>query len=276
MFLALKSFENQLLNQNLLISTDNSSVVAYLNKKGGTHSQEMCALIWSIMAWTNARGIQIRAKHIPGNLSVLADSLSRKDKVIKTEWALNHQAFNQICHCCHQPMVDLFATKLNHKLPMYVSPVLDSQAWETDALNITWEGLDACVLSSGSQSSGDSKYDHLQVQNRHDCTRVARDVLVLGSGGSVHKTPSKTSLVCESIDSTFQQQTSQQSSFPESSCLASGVSHEHSGRSQRRWRSELRSLRGTAQGESMNQGGPFLGSGVKRARWTSPIPLFQM
>ena len=59
-----------------------------------------------------------------------------------------------------------------------------------------------CVLSSGSRSSGDSKDDHLQVQNHHDCTRVAR---VLGSGGSVHKTTSKTSLVGESVDSTIQQ-----------------------------------------------------------------------
>ena len=73
-----KIIRNQLLNQNLLIFTDNSLVVAYLNKQGGTHSQEMCALIWRIMAWANARGIQIRAKHIPGNLNVLADSLSRK------------------------------------------------------------------------------------------------------------------------------------------------------------------------------------------------------
>ena len=87
-----------------------------------------------------------------------------------------------------------------------------------------------CVLSSGLGLAGDAKDDHLQVQNHHDCTRVARDVLVLGSGESVHKTPSKTSLVGESVDSTFQQQTSQQSSLLESSCLASGVSHEHSGR----------------------------------------------
>ena len=87
-----------------------------------------------------------------------------------------------------------------------------------------------CVLSSGSHSSGDSKDDHLQVQNHHDCTRVARDVLVLGSGGSVHKASSETSLVGGSVDSAFQQQTSQQSDVPESSCLASGVSHEYSER----------------------------------------------
>ena len=71
--------------------------------------------------------------------------------------------------------------------------------------------------------------DHLQVQNNHDCTKVARDVLVLGSGGSVQKTSSKTSLVGESVDSTIQLQTSQQSGLLESSCLASGVSHEYSG-----------------------------------------------
>ena len=115
-------------------------------------------------------------------------------------------------------MVDLFATRLNHKLPMYVSPVPDSQAWETDALNIS------CVLSSGSHNTGDSKDDHLQVQNHHDCSRVARNVLVLGSGGSVDEAPSKTSFVGESVVSTIQQQTSQQSSLFEPPCLASGVS----------------------------------------------------
>ena len=85
-------------------------------------------------------------------------------------------------------------------------------------------------VSSGPHPSGDSTYDHLQVQNHHDCTRAARDILVLGSGESVHKTPSKISLVGESVDSTIQQLTSQQTSLLESSCLASGVSHKHSER----------------------------------------------
>ena len=109
------------------------------------------------------------------------------------------------------------------------------------------------VLSNGLASAGDAKDDHLQVQNHHDCTRVARDVLGLGSGVSVHKTPAKTSLVGESVDSTIQQQISQQSSLFESSCLASRVSHEHSGRFPEEVAKQLRSLRGTPQGESVNQ-----------------------
>ena len=37
----------------------------------------------------------------------------------------------------------LFATHLNHKLPLYVSPVPDPKAWDIDALNINWMGLTA-------------------------------------------------------------------------------------------------------------------------------------
>ena len=71
-------------------------------------------------------------------------------------------------------------------------------------------------MSSGPHPSGDSTDSHLQVQNHHDW--VARDCLVLGS---VHKTSSKTFLGGKSVDSTIQQQTSQQSSLLEYSCLAS-------------------------------------------------------
>ena len=41
--LALQSFKDQCQNQTLLVATDNSTVVAYINKQGGTHSAEMCA-----------------------------------------------------------------------------------------------------------------------------------------------------------------------------------------------------------------------------------------
>ena len=41
---------------------------------------------------------------------------------------------------CHS---DLFATHLNHKLPLYVSPVLDPNVWDIDALNLNWTGLTA-------------------------------------------------------------------------------------------------------------------------------------
>ena len=37
--------------------------------------------------------------------------------------------------------MDLFATSRNKKLPTYVSPIPDPQAWAVDALNIPWKNM---------------------------------------------------------------------------------------------------------------------------------------
>ena len=47
--LTLQRFKDQCQNQTVLVATDNSTVVAYINKQGGTHSAEMCALLWKII-----------------------------------------------------------------------------------------------------------------------------------------------------------------------------------------------------------------------------------
>ena len=248
-----------------------------LSKQTGRHpfSRNVC-LIWRIMAWTNARGIQIRAEHILGNLNVLADSLSRKDKVIQTEWALNHRMFNQICHCWHQPMVDLFATKLNHKLSMYVSPVPDGRAWETDALNISWEGLDAYVFCAVALIP--------QVIQKMTTYRCRIIMIAPGWPGMSWfwdlvdlstRLPLRLPLWVDLLTQTFSNRLHNNLTYLNLHAwhLESVLKVQED--SQRRWRSELRSLSDTPRGESMNQGGPYLGSGVRRVRWTSQIPLFQ-
>ena len=137
--LALRSFKDQCQNQTVLVATDNSTVVAYINKEGGTHSAEMCALLWKIMTWCHHCHITLKARHIPGCLNVMADLLSRSNQVQSTEWSLHPQMFKQICQKWFTPHVDLFATHLNHKLPLYVSP----KAWDIDALKINWTALTA-------------------------------------------------------------------------------------------------------------------------------------
>ena len=82
---------------NSVSSMDNSTVVAYINKQGGTHSAEMCALLWKIMTWCHHFHITLKARHIPGCLNVMADLLSRSNQVQSTEWSLHPQMFKQIC-----------------------------------------------------------------------------------------------------------------------------------------------------------------------------------
>ena len=64
--LALQSFKDQCQNQALLVATNTSTVVAYINKQGGTHSVEMCALLRKIMTWCHHYQITLKARHIPG------------------------------------------------------------------------------------------------------------------------------------------------------------------------------------------------------------------
>ena len=139
--LALQFFKTTCKNNRVLIASDNTSIVSYINKQGGTKSAELCALMWRILTWCNLNNVTLRARHIPGSLNVIADGLSRRNQIQSTEWSLSPQVFKQISRIWESPQVDLFATRLNTKLPLYVSPIPDPQAWAVDALNIPWENL---------------------------------------------------------------------------------------------------------------------------------------
>ena len=145
-FLALKAFESLCRGRVVLVATDNTTVVAYINKEGGMCSGSVCALLWRLLCWCNLREICLRARHIPGQLNVVADKLSRHRQVIQTEWFLHLDVFTEICHKWHLLEVDLFATRYNCKLPRFVSPVPNPKAWAVDALSLSWEDLDLYVF----------------------------------------------------------------------------------------------------------------------------------
>ena len=94
--LALKSFEPLCKGHIVLVATDNTTVVSYINKQGGMRSGSLCALLWRLLSWCHPREIVLRARHIPGHLNVIADKLSRHNQVIQTEWSLSQQVFNQL------------------------------------------------------------------------------------------------------------------------------------------------------------------------------------
>ena len=141
--LALKSFEHLCRDQIVLVATDNTTVISYINKQGGMRSGSLCALLWRLLSWCHPRGISLRGRHIPGQLNVIADKLSRHNQLIQTEWSLSQQVFNLLCSRWFRPQVDLFATRFNPKLPKFVSPVPDPAAWAVDAMSLSWETLDA-------------------------------------------------------------------------------------------------------------------------------------
>ena len=124
-----------------MIAMDNTSVVPYINKLGSTRSSQMYALLWQLMAWCTKNMVSIKARHIPGCLNVLTDSLSRRNQIQSTEWPLNPTVVKSLFKRWGTPHVDLFAMRHNHKLSLFLLPVPDPLAWEVEALHQDWTGL---------------------------------------------------------------------------------------------------------------------------------------
>ena len=72
-FLALKEFQKLCIGKMVRVATDNTTVVAYINKEGGMRSGPLCALLWRILTWCTGKEVTLKARHIPGRLNVVAD-----------------------------------------------------------------------------------------------------------------------------------------------------------------------------------------------------------
>ena len=85
-----------------------------------------------MLLWCQSQGIFLSARHIPGKLDIIADALSHLQSILHTEWTLHEAMLHQAWNVWFHPMVDVFATHFNHRLLLYVSPVLDPEAWVVD------------------------------------------------------------------------------------------------------------------------------------------------
>ena len=96
----------------VLIATDNTTVVGYINKQGGTHSNLLLRLVLDLFLWLQIQDITPRARHIPVCLNVIADRLSPPNQPIMKEWSLHPEVVNLIFktvgnsssgHVCQSP-----------------------------------------------------------------------------------------------------------------------------------------------------------------------------
>ena len=279
--LALKGFQENLQGQSVLICSDNSTVVSYLNKEEGTHSIEMCALIWRILAFTNSRRIQIRARHVPGSLKCdsrlpIKKGQGHTNRVVPSPTDI-------------QPNLQSLAHTIGR-------PVCNSSKLQTSNLCISCprqKGLEnrcieyllgrprrLCLLSSSHPATKKKKKKKKKKKITYPCRMI---VLAPGLPGmpwfwDLVDLSTRVPLQLPHWKTLLKQ--------PHSNRFHNNV--EYLNRhvwlldsrnpiledSHLRWQKELRHLRGNPQEKSTNQGGPFMGNGAHRIRWTSPQQLF--
>ena len=138
---SLQTFLPHLSGKVVRLFTDNTTVAFYVNKQGGAHSIPLSQAAEALLMWCHRHRISLSARHIPGKLNILADSLSRSHCVLQTEWTINLDCLRPVWEQWFRPMVDLFVTRFNHRLQLYISPVPDPEALAVDALSVNWTNL---------------------------------------------------------------------------------------------------------------------------------------
>ena len=141
-WLGLSHFTGVLQGKTVAVFSDNATALSYLAKEGGTRSTSLNAEAQRILAWAEVHSVTILTQFVKGSSNVLADCLSRRAQIISTEWTLHHEVCSQLWKLWGYPTVDLFATRLNFRLPNFVSPFHDPCAVATDAFLYNWNHQD--------------------------------------------------------------------------------------------------------------------------------------
>jgi hypothetical protein len=120
--LALSRMLPDIRDSSVLVQTDNTTVVAYINHDGGTRSPTLNRFTRALILWCLENRVSIRAVHIAGADKVVPDRLSRplhgpmapfRDRLRSVEWSLDQGVALQLFQRWGPPGIDLFATVSN-------------------------------------------------------------------------------------------------------------------------------------------------------------------
>ena len=194
-----------------------------------------------------------------------ADKLSRLGQTIQTEWSLHPDVFQTICSRWHQPQVDLFATRFNNKLPQFVSPIPEPQAWAVDGCTPSVLGRSGPICLPTSSHLGQSG-EKLQ---DYSCNRII--LIALGWPNmpwfwDLVAMSSQIPLCLPNLVTQPFNQTHRNLSNLNLHAWLLEPQQSRSRASLRQWQHELRLLKEDQPDLSIRQSGPFLRSGASVIR----------
>ena len=196
-------------------------MVAYINKQGGTHSAEMCTLLWKIMTWCHHYQITLKATHsrvseCDGRPSVQVEP-SAVDRMVTASTDIQtdlskvvHPSCRSICHSSDPQTSTVHVSSprpkcLGHRCSKH----------RLDGSHCL------CLNTNGSPSQGDPKSQAMPLSDRCNNPRLARDTLVLGPIAALKRDPTTPTSVNNSAQTVPQLCVSQQSTTSQPPCLVS-------------------------------------------------------
>ncbi|XP_058865945.1 uncharacterized protein LOC131708048 [Acipenser ruthenus] len=136
-FLALQHFLPVLSGAHVLIRTDSTTVVAYINHQGGLRSPGLHRIAFRLLIWAQANLLSLRATHIPGVVNLAADLLSRRGPH-PSEWRLHPQTVECIWERFGKAQVDLFTSAETTHCPLWYTLCHSGGPLGVDTLAHVW------------------------------------------------------------------------------------------------------------------------------------------
>ena len=122
--LGLQHFQCLLAGSSVGVFADNTTVLAFVRKQGGTHSRLLNEEAQLLLRWADKQQILLLPQFVIGTHNMVANSLSRPNEVIRSEWTLAQEVVDHLV-CRWPATINLFAIALNHRLPLYFAPMAD-------------------------------------------------------------------------------------------------------------------------------------------------------
>ena len=134
-------------NRHIKIFCDSQVAIGCIQRQGSTKSIACNTETRNLLLYCEKMNFVLTLAYIGTSENVEADFESRNFANPDTEWSLNQAVFNQIC-CIFQisPEIDLFAERLNKKLPQYCAWKPDPYASFVDAFAVQWSDFNCVYL----------------------------------------------------------------------------------------------------------------------------------
>ena len=187
--LALQMIKDHCQNQTLLVTTDNSTLVAYINKQGGTHSAEMTWCHHSRVFECDGRpSVEVEPSSVNRMVTVSA--------CVQTD--LSQVVYSSCRSICHTSEPQSSIVRISSPRPKCLGHRCSEHKLDGSHC--------LCLPSDGSP-----KNQAMPLPDHHNIPRLARDALVLGPSAALNRDPTSTTSVKNSSQTVPQLCVSQRS-----------------------------------------------------------------
>ena len=131
-------------NAHIKVFCDSQVAIFCIRKFGSTRSLACNAAVRNLLLMCENKDLRLTMTYLGTKDNIEADYQSRNFKNPDTEWSLRQDIFETLCSILQiSPEIDMFAERLNAKLPDYCAWELDPHAKFFDAFTVEWEQFNA-------------------------------------------------------------------------------------------------------------------------------------